>query len=360
MNSTLLKYLIYLLGIVCLYAFVAIRFLPMFNLVLVENRDPDYFEFTKYGEMYYFSQISHFKEDMPKAEYKFRLSDKNASLDEAEIIAFGDSFFDFNRQKTVADRLQDTLGMRVHAANAWFPLEYLEENKYKKGREKTFIFEIVERNIPYRFYNAHEIPSGSSQSAENGIRSGFAGLKKLIFPENSEELYNKLLKESYLTNLPYSTIATAKFDMFGYISSQTPVYNLDKFDYPLLFYYLTVDKNNTTSFYYDHTDDLINRYCDNLEDLALKLKTEYNFNMVFLPVPNKYTVLYKEINPDDKYDDFLPRLYAEMNKRNLTYVNIYDDFVRSDKQLYYGTDTHWTQNGVDIAVERLLELFTGN
>ena len=359
MNSTLLKYVIYLSGIVCLYAFIAIRVLPMFNLVLVENRDPDYFEFTNYGELFYFSQINHFKEDLPKAEYKFRLSDKNASLDEADIIAFGDSFFDFNRQKTVADRLQDSLGVKVHAVNAWFPLDYLKENNYQKGREKTIIFEIVERNIPFRFYRTHEIPAVSKQQSKAGIRSGFADLKKVVFPDNSEELYSKLLKESYLTNYAYSSIATAKFDLFRYISSQTPVYNLDKFDYPLLFYYLTVD-NSTTSFYYDHTDELITRYCDNLEDLAGKLKNEYNLNMVFLPIPNKYTMLYKKINPEDKYDNFLPRLYMEMNTRKLTYINIYDDFVRSDKQLYYGTDTHWTKNGVDIAVERLLELFTEN
>ncbi len=359
MNSTLLKYLIFISGIICLYAFIAVRVLPMFNLVLVENRDPDYFEFTSYGELYYFGQISHFKEDLPWPEYKFRLSDKNASLDEAEIIAFGDSFFDFNRQKTVADRLQDRLNQRVHAANAWFPLEYLAENNYQKGIEKTFIFEIVERNIPFRFDNTHEIPSIKKHQSESKLKEKFTGIKDKIFLENSEELYNKLLKESYLTNKTYSAIATTKFDLFGYISSQTPVYNIDKFDYPCLFYYLTVNDNNT-SFYSDHTDDQISRYCDNLVDLAEKLKTKYNLNLVFLPIPNKYTMLYKEINSDDVYDEFLPRLYTEMSKRNISYVNIYDDFIRSEKQLYYGTDTHWTKNGVDIAIERLLELFAKN
>ncbi|MEZ5082525.1 MAG: hypothetical protein R2750_03625 [Bacteroidales bacterium] len=359
MNSTLLKYLIYISGIICLYAFIAVRVLPIFNLVLIEDRDPEYFEFTKYGELYYFSQINHFKEDLPWPDYKFRLSDKNATLEEADIIAFGDSFFDFNRQKTVADRLQDSLNQRVHAANAWFPLEYLAENSYAKGKEKTIIFEIVERNIPFRFYNSHEIPFVPEQQSKIGIRKNIARAKDKIFLKNSEELYNKLLKESYLTNFSYSAIATAKFDLFGYISSQTPVYNLDKFDYPLLFYYLTVNDNHT-SFYFSHTDDLISRYCDNLVDLAGKLKSEYNLNMVFLPIPNKYTMLYKDINPDDVYDEFLPRLYLEMSKRNLRYVNIYDDFKISEKQLYYGTDTHWTKHGVDIAVERLLELFTKN
>ncbi|MCD4696813.1 MAG: hypothetical protein K8S16_11300, partial [Bacteroidales bacterium] len=208
MNEKLLKYLIYLAGIICLYAFISVRVLPMFNTVLVEDRHPDYFEFTKYGELYYFSQINHFKEILPAPEYKFRLSEKNASLEDADIIAFGDSFFDINRQKTVADRLQDSLGVKVHAANAWFPLDYLEDNFYQKGKEKTIIFQIVERNIHFRFRGPHKIPVVQNSKQGKGIGAKVAEIKNKIFLKNSEELYNVLLKESYLTNYTYSNIAT--------------------------------------------------------------------------------------------------------------------------------------------------------
>ncbi|MCF8369840.1 MAG: hypothetical protein K9G76_12440 [Bacteroidales bacterium] len=356
MNSNLLKYLIYFSGILCLYAFIAVRLLPLFNFALIEERRPDYFEFMKYGELYYFSQIDHFKENLPFPEYKYRLSEKNPTLEESDIIAFGDSFFDINRQKTVAERLHDSLGLKVHAASGWFPLEYLAQNRYKTGKEKTIIFQIVERNIDYRFRGPHKIPIISQKESGMSMRKLAAGVKDKIFLNSSEELYNVLLKGSYPSNLLYSKIATLKFDAFGYISSQTPVYDLQTYSYPLLFYYLTVNDNHT-SFYYEHTDEMIKNYCDNLVDLSIKLKENYNLNLIFLPVPNKFTIYYKDIRQDDVYDNLLPRLYAEMAKRPLTYINIYDDFVSSDKQLFYGTDTHWNKNGVDLAVKRLLELF---
>ena len=355
MNKTLLKYLIYISGILCLYAFISVRVLPIFNLVLIEERHPDYFEFTKYGELYYFSQIRHFREVLPFPEGKFRLSDKNPSAKEAEIIAFGDSFFDFNRQKTVAERLQEELGVGVHAVNAWFPLGYFHRRNYQKAEKKYMIFEIVERNIHFRFKEEHT-PAMTLEPVNKpkGIRGKAHSLKKFVFPENAETLYNLLLKGSYLTEFFYTTIATWKFDAFGYISSSTPVYDLKNYDYPMLFYGYTVN-DSYTSFYFEHTDEMISTYCDNLEDLAEKLERDFNFEMIFLPLPNKYTLHYKTINPEDTYDNFLPRLYREMEKRDINFVNIYDDFKNADKPLYYGTDSHWNKNGVDITVERLLE-----
>ena len=360
MNEKLLKYLIYIAGILCLYAFIAVRVLPMFNFALTENRHPDYFEFTKYGELYYFSGISHFKEDLPFPKNKYRLSEENAPIEDAKIIAFGDSFFDINRQKTVAERLHDTLHTEVNAINAWYPLGYLHNLNYKKDGEKIIIFEVVERNIHYRFEKPHSPTlTLNPVNKPTGISRYTHALKKAVFPENDEELYSVMLKESYLTQFFYTEIATLKFDAFGYISSRTPVYDLRHFKSPMLFYDLTVN-DNYTSFYFEHTDEMIKNYVDNIEDLASKLKSQYNLDMIFLPIPNKYTMYYKKINPEDTYDDFLPRLYREMDKRNIDYVNIYDDFKKSNKQLYYGTDTHWNKYGVNIAVKSLLEHLSEN
>ena len=360
MNKKLLKYLIYIAGIIGLYAFFAVRILPMFNLVLIEDRHPDYFEFTKYGELYYFSQIKHFREELPFPKGKYRLSEKQSSAQDADIIAFGDSFFDFNRQKTVAERLHDTLDVAVHAVNAWFPYSYFYHIGYEKADPIVIIFEVVERNIPFRFKQPHtRTLTLNPPEPHVGFRGMGNKVKKFIFPENDEELYSVMLKGSYLTEWLYTNIATFKFDALGYISSRTPVYDLDQFGYPVLFYDLTVN-DSYTSFYYEHTDEMIDTYCDNITDLANKLKKDFNLDMLFLPIPNKYTLYYDKIDPDAYYDNFLPRLYNEMEKRNIKYVNVYDDFARSDRQLFYGTDTHWNKNGVDIAVERLLEHLSEN
>ncbi len=355
MNERLLKYLIYIAGAVCLYAFLAVRILPMFNAALVENRSPEYFEFTKYGEQYYSNYIKHFREVLPYPKYKYRLSDRNPNLDEADLIAFGDSFFDFNRQETVAERLHDSLGVAVHAVRAWYPLDYLHSHNYQKGERKTIIFQVVERNLHDRFIEPHDLNWKGNDYMDVSKLSLPRRIKHWIFDVQSEQLYSILLSESYLTRDIYSTIATVKFDLFDYMAPRTPVYSLDnRYNVPFLFYDITVN-DAPTGFYFPHSNDLIRTYCDNLVDLKRQLKERYNLDLLFMPVPNKYTMYYKIIHPEDTYNNFLPRFYSELDRRQINYVNLYDPFLAADTLLYYGTDSHWNKNGVDIAVEKLLK-----
>jgi hypothetical protein len=360
MNEKILKYLIYIAGVIGLYAFIAIRVLPVFNSMLIEKSKPEYFEFTRYGEQYYASYIRHFREELPKPVDKYRLSDRNPGLNNSGLIAFGDSFFDFSRQKTVAERLRDSLGIGVHAragflaTKDWYPLVYLSENKYQKAQIKYLIYEVVERNIHERFIIPHELKWKEIDKGQNGLTCILKNFRDFVFNAKSEELFSILLRGSYLTSGLYSGIATLKFDLFGYISSQTPVYSLDKFGCPMLFYDLTVS-DKPTGFYFNHTDELIKTYCTNLADLSEKLLDYYNLKLIFVPVPNKFTIYSRVIKPGDEYDDFLPRLYREMQNRNISYVNLYDIYNSSDTLLYYGTDSHWNKKGVDIAVNEILK-----
>jgi hypothetical protein len=365
MSENLLKYIIYASGFLCLYAFIAVRVLPMFNLVLEEDRNPEYFEFTKYGEQYYSSYIRHFREDMPAPVDKYRLSDRNPDLHNCDMIAFGDSFFDFSRQKTVAERLHDSLGIKVHSmvgfnlAKDWYPLIYLTENKYQSSERKYLIYQVVERNIHNRFIEPHELHWKGPRMAENGKLKPVVKAKDWIFNDKSEELYNVLLKGSYLTTAIYSTVATVKFNLFGYISSQTPVYDLDNFEVPMLFWDVTVNEA-TTSFYFERTDEMITTYCEHIQDLSKKVSEIYNLEMIFLPVPNKFTLYHRKVRPQDEYDRFLPRLFKAMDKYHINYVNIYDEFLQQDSLLYYGTDSHWNNKGVSITVSKLLEKLKPN
>lgn len=360
MNEKILKYLIYIAGIFGLYAFFAVRILPVFNSVLIEKPKPEYFEFTRYGEQYYASYIRHFREELPKPVDKYRLSDRNPGLNNSDLIAFGDSFFDFSRQKTVAERLHDSLGIKVHAeagflaTKDWYPLVYLAENKYQNAQNKYLIYEVVERNIHERFIIPHELKWPIIDDDQNGLNNFLKKFRYFVFNSKSEEFYTVLLRGSYLTSWLYTEIATLKFDLFGYISSQTPVYSLNKFEMPMLFYDLTVN-DKPTGFYFNHTDELIKTYTENIADLSEKLLINYNLKLIFVPVPNKFTIYSKIIKPADKYDDFLPRLYREMDNRKISYVNLYDSFISSDTLLYYGTDSHWNKKGVDIAVNEILK-----
>ena len=68
MKGTVLKWIIYIWGALSLYIFVAVRFQPMFNGLLREPVVEGYWDKTKYGEMYYFSMIRHFREKAEREE----------------------------------------------------------------------------------------------------------------------------------------------------------------------------------------------------------------------------------------------------------------------------------------------------
>ncbi|MBA7533952.1 hypothetical protein ES705_26198 [subsurface metagenome] len=76
---------------------------------------------------------------------------------------------------------------------------------------------------------------------------------------------------------------------------------------------------------------------------------------LFIAIPNKYTVCHSLIN-DDEYNELLPRINDCLEKKGVSVVRLYDDFMNSDKILFYGTDTHWNKNGVDIALSKTLEM----
>jgi hypothetical protein len=354
MNENLLKFSIYIAGVICLYAFLAVRILPMYNAIMIEDKVPAYFEFTKYGEQYYYSCIRHFREDLPTPKDKYRFSDRNPDVNEADIFALGDSFFDFSRQKTVPERLHDSLGITVHAEYKWYPLDYLTQKNYQKAKRKYIIFQVVERNIHSRFIESHELNWIGNDYLDPSELNFLQRIRSWIFDVNSEELYTILLQGSYFTSEIYSAIATLKFDLFGYIVQRTPFYSLDnEYNVPMLFYDITV-RDTPAGFYHNHSPELINTYCNNIEDLAAKMLEHYNLEMIFVPVPSKYTLYYDVIHPDHKYSNFLPKLYLEMEKRGIEYVNIYDDFLAADTLLYYGTDSHWNKKGVDITVDEIL------
>jgi len=350
-KEKLMKYLIYLTGIVCLFAFISIRSLPLFNAVLKEKMEPGYWDKTKYGELYYFSMIPRFREKgLPPVKEKYQFSQDQSSLDEAEIFVFGDSFFDVARGTQFPKRIKEETGRKVHYVYKESPLEYFARNNFKNDTPKLLIYGRVERYIPFEFEKPHERKYNIDTRSD--IRKLLAGIKDKIFYDRTEELYDASLKRSYFTTGIYSLIAEIKFDLFGYISNLTPVYST-RYKTPWLFYYDQVNGENT-SFYYKHSPEEIENYCKNIEDLDKKLMEYYNIKLLFLPIPAKYTLYHKLIN-NDEYNNFLPLLYNELDTRDVKYIRIFYDYIDTDEILYYGTDSHWKRKGMDMAVDKIME-----
>ena len=354
MNEKLLKWIIYVAGAACLYGFISIRSLPVMNAILAEKMIPEHWDFVKYGELYYFNYISHFKEKLPKAERKYRFSEKHPEMNQADILMFGDSFLDISRQTTLPERLNDSTNKRVyyhrflspHQSN---PLCILEEEEYKNMMPKYIIYESVERNIPLRFDDPFIAEDCENEESDLFSETADAVIN-LTFPENSEEMYKQVLKRSVVTTKLFELFATLKFDLFGYISSQTPIYKLG--EDPWLFYYPQVN-DQPGSFYYDYSEEEVTTYCNNIALLKKRLRELYNLEMIFMPIPSKYTIYHKVVN-DDLYNNFLPRVYAGLDDRDVPYIDLYSEFINHDRVLYYGTDTHWNKRGVDIALYKLI------
>lgn len=352
MSEKTLKIIIYTAGIVCLYAFIAIRVPPMFNAVLKEKIIPEYWENTKYGELYYFNFIRHFREkDLPPHGVKYRFTEKHPSLEEADMYLFGDSFFDFTRMKTFPERLGDTLNQRTFYARMDRPLQYLAENDFSNSQEKVLLYESAERYVPTRFTESHTM--GVVEDPRSGLKKVLSDVRDFLFLENTDVLYQTLLSRNVLTTDIYSCLTTLKFDAFQYITDMTPVYYLGG-ERPWLFYHDQLN-GEPSSFYYQHSQDEIDTYCNNIADLATKLYDNYRLKMVFMVIPSKYTIYHNLLN-NDPYNNFIPRLYAGLEERGIPVISVYEDFKNADEVIYYGTDTHWNQKGLSIALDNTVEL----
>lgn len=355
MKAKILKIVIYITGFICLYLFIAVRVLPMYNTLLVEKLVPGYWDLTKYGELYYFNFIKDFREkNLPKATVKHQLSSKQADINETEIFTFGDSFLDISRSSQFPTYLSEKLNKKVHFGYYDYPLEYLKKEGYRSNGPKVLIMGIVERYIPMKFTYPHDTIVKNEKSLSKPAEIA-KNIKDLIFYKKGEKMFDALLKRSFFSTGIYSEIATLKFKWFGYISSYTPVYSTDD-TIPWLFIDDEVDGNNT-SFYYNHSDAEIENICNNIEGLAEKLKKIHNIELVFIPIPAKFT-LYHNIVSTDSYNNFIPRIQENLKQRNVNFVNIYSDFKNSSELLYYGTDAHWNEKGMKRAVDLTVQYLT--
>jgi hypothetical protein len=352
MKEKPLRLIIYVLGFICLVAFVAIRIFPLMNAMLSDKMDKETHDFNTYGDLFYSNSINHFKVDFPKPVRKYRLSEKNPRVTDADILTFGDSFFDFSFHTTFPERLSDTLNKKVYSFVTQDPLMsnpfcILNEASFPRlEKPRPVIFETIERNIPAKFATSY-----NTGCKDNSIKvSLYNTVHGFIFKHNSEQLYSLLLKRGYLIHNIYSFFVTLRFDWFGYISPMTGKYKMQKD--PWLFYSKEYG-NEPGGFYYHYTDNEIKTFAGNILLLSRNLKENYNLELIFMPVPNKYSIYHKMIN-NDQYNNFLPDLYAELDQLNIRYINLYKEFTVSNDTLYYGTDTHWNKKGLDKALDLML------
>lgn len=355
MKEKILKISIAIAFLISSFVFVSIRLTSpvMFNVLLLEPAIPEHEDFTTYGEHYYVAgMIEHFREGMPQATEKFRLSKNNHPPEEAEILIFGDSHFDFSRQTVFAERISDSLNINVflhrfakpHNGNV---LAYLNDVGYKSDKRKILIYESSERYVIDR--SISEYKDRGIVSNQNPVYEALRTIRFKIFNPLSSNLYNTFLKKSYFTYYIYTKISTLKFDMFGYINEQIKEYKIDYQNGSWLFFYESVNFFKRD----DINQELVSHCAHNVKSMQEVLLDQYNLELVYIIIPEKYSI-YSQNHNHKKYHNFIPMIQEEFEAQGIPYLDLYSNFVEAENELYYKTDTHWNKKGVDIAVRKML------
>jgi hypothetical protein len=308
------------------------------------------------GDLYRFAKVRHFKVPMPAPV----APDEDAEpmqLDTVSLFIIGDSFIEANAgHPALPLQLSSALHVPIHAvqageSTAYFnPLYLFKKGGVTRGKPRLVILERVERYIIDEFGYPLDDDPDIATSAESVVKSDWEIVQRRWFAD-AEKNYQIFLTSSSVTSPVIELWNTAMFSLLGRISEKTPVYSLNP---PFLFYDEEVTHDRTCGFYYPHPDSLIDTIAGNLAQLRDILKERYNTDLMFMPIPNPYTLYHTFIN-SDPYDQFLPRLEKALNKRGVATVDLYEPFKASKEILYFPTDSHWNADGVNVALRVLME-----
>lgn len=342
-KTILLKTAMFLAGAFCVFIFLAARIKGLGEAIL----DPH--EYHTGRDLYKEHYIGHFRESHPAFDFVtnklsgYQISTNNPSINDADILTFGDSYFNFQMLPSFPELLGNRLNRKVYLRRYHNPFSILQDQKYTADKPRLLIYEIGERGIYRKFTRS---PFYDTKERNKPTEHWFNILKT----GEAEQRYTVFLQQSRWTHKAYKWIATFKFDRFGYISPMTPVYSLNP---PFLFFHSTVD-DSVSSFFYQHTQDEIDVICDNIQRMSGALRENHQLEMVFLPIPSKISI-YSEMVFDDPYNEFLPRIYDGLKSRGVHVIDLYHPYKASTNILYFPSDTHWNEKGIDLALDVTLD-----
>jgi hypothetical protein len=341
-----LLYIFYALGLLCVGVFIVTK-----NEYMMAKATETMYDD---GDLYRFAKVRHFKVPMPENEFPDD-DTTPANLDSVRVFMIGDSFLESCQgHQALPIQLSEALDEKVYAVQAgdsiqyFNPMYFFKKEGITNSRPRVLILERVERYIIDEFIDPFdEDPAPAPQVVE--AESEWKKFERRWFTD-AEKNYEILLTSSSVTAPLIELWNTACFSVLGRMSEKIPAYSLNP---PFLFYDEEVMQGKTTSYYYPHTDSLIAQIADNLAAISSTLKERYNTDLLFMPVPNAYTLYHTFIN-NDPYDGFVPRLESALEKRGVKVVKLYQKYVDADNILYFPTDSHWNARGVAIALEETM------
>jgi len=349
-KDKILLYSIYLMGIISLMIFIVTKSETLMDIATAGMFSD--------GDLYRFAKIYSFKTNLPPQECK---DDNPTDIDPdtSSIIVIGDSFMETCRgHKRFPVQISERLAKPICSVYAGWTPEYFDpvyycwKNHLDREKKRIVLLERVERYILSSYGTEQDEDTASFQDNENTSTENVWSVQKRRWFTEAEKNYEVFLTSSDYTTPLIELWNTFRFTALKQISSETPVYSLNP---PFLFEAEEVSRDEVTSFYYHHTDSLIAQIADNIAVQRDTLLANYNAELVFMPVPNPYTLYHAFIN-NDSYDDYLPRLCAELEKRGVRTIQLYQKFREAENILYFPTDTHWNAEGAKIAVDQAVSV----
>ncbi|MGE0267458.1 MAG: hypothetical protein AB7S78_03230 [Candidatus Omnitrophota bacterium] len=301
-------------------------------------------EFT-YGDLYKMCLVDLYRERIDKRP----IGKQSSNLDDFDVIAFGDSFFRSNLgSESFAQELAKKSGLKVYYLDSdeYFqndtnPLLFLKSKNYKKGSRKILIYQSVER------YSL----DGAKKLVSDQISADYSGRwTEKVFDNDDLDYF---FKDNRVIYPVVKWVANVKFHLLGEIDARIANYSVKP---KMLFYKPGVEFNYRKK---EPADFVM--LAENLAYLRKTLHEEYNIELIYVVIPNKFTIYSEYADKEYRYDNYLSEVAGIMSREHVPFINVYSMYKdyrqRDDSQrLYYMNDSHYTPFGKAMIVEAVYQL----
>ena len=298
-----------------------------------------------YGDLFKMSDLTDFKIPLKKFG-KTELHTATSS----RIFTMGDSFFQVDAESEIfAERLEKEIKKPVFdlAAISTDPLAVLQKIGYQKGEEKVLVLESIERYVPA---NA----AGYGKTSEPSNKSKF---KKAV-NRWCWALFNNTDMDYFFSHnriiYPLRTlVADFKYRVLGMVNYRVRALSKD----PVKLFY----GSEVLSSRRNISDEDIRRFAQSIKKLSVDLKEKYNLVLVYVAVPNSYSIYYDlDESGFGFYNQFLPRLQKELANLQVNFFDLYSLYVDyrakgGQDLLYFANDSHYNSAGKEILVKATAE-----
>lgn len=252
----------------------------------------------------------------------------------AEVLLIGDSNITgakLSQEETLAEVLERQLGKEVYSFAPATVNRFLGTSRFEENPPEVVVVSSIERRIP-------ELPPVGANGMASKVRD-FTG----TIINSSPVLTWLAVTADRISKLAlyHRTLADIERSLGRkeYIAYQNE-------------FFIEGEIANR-----DFSDEEIDSMADVLEGYKQAL-AERGIAFVFMPIPNKENI-YHQLLPSKKKPDFLPRLMAELRKREVEAVNTQPLFERlyleENTALYPADDAHWNNTAVKAAASLLAQ-----